>query len=201
MFLEATLLSYPHSKSNVGHLGGEGMVIPSSGGCSLDNVSSIPILGDNPVNIGGSVQASVPSSSSSSLSRPSSTVGSLVPIPLPDVSTFQQVCSLLPREASPPPVVVVSSSGTIMALSSGDPSQSIDRIFRQHGISSSQSDDSNAERNYDYGGEESSLRNLAFLYGRRKRGDESTAGGSKMVGRLRRSGRHSFIRTGFANSP
>ncbi|KAK4840928.1 hypothetical protein QYF36_021609 [Acer negundo] len=44
------------------------------------------------------------------------------------------------------------------------------------------SDDSNAERNYDYGGEESSLRNLAFLYGRRKRGDESTAGGSKMVG-------------------
>ncbi|KAI9161717.1 hypothetical protein LWI28_020074 [Acer negundo] len=130
MFLEATLLSSTHSKSNVGHLGGEGTVIPSSGGCSLDNVSSIPILGDNLVNIGSSVQASwslssasVSSSSCTSLSRPSSNVGSLVPIPLLDVPTVRQVCSHLPREASPIPTVVVSSGGMIMTpLSSGDPS-------------------------------------------------------------------------------
>ncbi|KAK0573065.1 hypothetical protein LWI29_002493 [Acer saccharum] len=55
-----------------------------------------------------------------------------------DVPNVQQVYSPLPHEASPSPSVVVSSCGKIMApLSSGDPIQSIERLFLQHGISSS----------------------------------------------------------------
>ncbi|KAI9176613.1 hypothetical protein LWI28_005073 [Acer negundo] len=112
MFLEATLLSSPHTKSSVGHSVGKGMVIPSSGGCILDDVSSIPVLGDNPVNIGGLVQGPVMCSNR---------------LPMGDVPSVEKVCITLPREASPRPSAVVFSDGTIMApLSSGDPNQSVE---------------------------------------------------------------------------
>ncbi|KAK0592766.1 hypothetical protein LWI29_025000 [Acer saccharum] len=127
------------------------MIISSSGGCSLENVSSIPLLGDNPVHYGGSVHgpvtnsnhlpmgvvvlhsassgpssASAPSSSCLSLSSNPSTVEGLI---LPDVSNVQQACSSLPREASTSPSVVVSG-GTIMApLPSSDHSHLV--IFQQ----------------------------------------------------------------------
>ncbi|KAK0597402.1 hypothetical protein LWI29_024923 [Acer saccharum] len=107
--LDATLCSTSHTSVPI--CGGGS--VSSSGGLRLGNVlPSTPASCDIPVSVGG----------------PSSTVVGLIPIPLPDVPIVQQVCSLLPREASPPPSVVVSLGG---------PSQSVERIFQSHGINSS----------------------------------------------------------------
>ncbi|KAK0595194.1 hypothetical protein LWI29_004389 [Acer saccharum] len=143
--LDATLCSTSHTSVPI--CGGGS--VSSSGGLRLGNVlPSTPASCDIPVSVGG----------------PSSTVVGLIPIPLPDVPIVQQVCSLLPREASPPPSIVVSSGGPIMeslssslphevsppphvvvsssgpimeSFSSGGPSQSVEQIFQSHGISSS----------------------------------------------------------------
>ena len=63
------------------------------------------------------------------------------------------------------------------------------------------SDDSNAERDYDYGGEESSSEKSGLSFKRRRPSADLAGGGERGRPRPRRSGRHSSIGTGFANSP
>ncbi|KAK0571149.1 hypothetical protein LWI29_011833 [Acer saccharum] len=109
MSLEATLVSSPHKT----YICGKGMVSSSSGRHSMGNVlPSIPALGENTVAIGG----------------PSSIVVSLIPIPLPDVPNVQQVYSLLPCGASPPPSIVFEvqiDSSAIMKVFSGSEKTSL----------------------------------------------------------------------------
>ncbi|KAK0583025.1 hypothetical protein LWI29_032612 [Acer saccharum] len=111
----------------------------------------------------GPSSASVLSSTCISLSSPPSIVVGSIPIPLPDVPIIQQVCSLLPREASPPPSVVISLGGPIIeslssllphevspplivvfsggpimeSMPSGDLSKFVERPLWEHRISSS----------------------------------------------------------------
>ena len=63
------------------------------------------------------------------------------------------------------------------------------------------SNDSNAERDYDYGDGDSSSERSGLSFKRRRPSVDLTAGGERGRPRPRRSERHSSIGRGFANSP
>ncbi|KAK0571578.1 hypothetical protein LWI29_018332 [Acer saccharum] len=141
--------------------------LPNNGGASLSSLNTAAISYSlvHPAVIVHHLASSVPSSTSAlSSTGTSSTVVGSIPIPLPDVPIVQQVCSLVPREASatpyvivssggpimdslsnllprevssPPPVVVSSSGPFLVSLPSGEPSTSMERPFQEHRIYSS----------------------------------------------------------------
>ncbi|KAI9162627.1 hypothetical protein LWI28_029055 [Acer negundo] len=73
---------------------------------------SMPGFVENPMVLEATLCSSSPTSVP--ICGPSFTVVGSIPIPLLDVHIVQQVYSLLPREASSPPFVFVSSGGHIM---------------------------------------------------------------------------------------